>query len=350
MATYYVGIGGNNGNSGLTWALRKLTLNGAEDVPVVAGDTVIVGPGTYREQLTTDVSGTAGNPITYVGDESGILTDGVGGEIRVTGSNDDQTVTRSFGVTSTGHNYRTFRGIHFDTVGTAGINATGSNFVVEQCAFMSSSIGITASGTAALNYTIRRCLFLFISGTGVNSTHTVTVDNVGHLIENCVFLMPAGRGIDFTRTGGCTVRNCLFSAGTGVRQITAPAAGQTNTINNCIITGCGSGLVATATTDLTENYNALFGNSTARTNVTAGANSVAYTPLLLLPLLTMGLHTWRFPSLASASALAAIAGTGVASDDFFGTTRAATSSWGAVQQETTRRPNDAGYPRSRILQ
>ena len=60
MVDRYVGIGGNDGNSGLTWALRKLTLNGAEDTPVVAGDTVYVGPGVYRERLIVDVSGGAG--------------------------------------------------------------------------------------------------------------------------------------------------------------------------------------------------------------------------------------------------------------------------------------------------
>ena len=63
MTTRYVGKGGDDANSGLTWALRKLTLNGAEDTPVVAGDTVYVGAGTYRELLTYDVSGGAGTPI-----------------------------------------------------------------------------------------------------------------------------------------------------------------------------------------------------------------------------------------------------------------------------------------------
>ena len=62
MTTRYVGPGGSDANSGLTWALRKLTLNGVEDTPVVAGDTIYVGPGTYRETLTVDVSGTAGIP------------------------------------------------------------------------------------------------------------------------------------------------------------------------------------------------------------------------------------------------------------------------------------------------
>ena len=68
MTTLYVGPGGNDANNGLSWANRRLTLNGVEDKPVAAGDTVYVGPGVYRETLTVDVAGSSGNPITYIGD------------------------------------------------------------------------------------------------------------------------------------------------------------------------------------------------------------------------------------------------------------------------------------------
>lgn len=52
MPEYYVRKSGDDGNDGLTAATAKLTLNGAEDIPVAAGDTVHVGAGTYRELLT----------------------------------------------------------------------------------------------------------------------------------------------------------------------------------------------------------------------------------------------------------------------------------------------------------
>src|SRR3972149_365873 len=111
MTLRYVGPGGSDANSGLTWALRKLTLNGVEDTPVVAGDTIYVGPGTYRETLTVDVSGTAGNPITYIGDYSGANTDGIGGVVRITGSDNDQSATRAQCITAaTTKDYRTFQG------------------------------------------------------------------------------------------------------------------------------------------------------------------------------------------------------------------------------------------------
>lgn len=72
MTDYFVdALNGDDADDGLTFANAKLTLNGAEDVPVAANDTVYVGPGVYRETLTLDVDGSAGNPITYIGDISG---------------------------------------------------------------------------------------------------------------------------------------------------------------------------------------------------------------------------------------------------------------------------------------
>src|SRR3990172_11070704 len=113
MTTRYVGIGGNDGNSGLTWALRKLTLNGAEDTPVADTDIVYVGPGVYRELLTVDVSGTTG--ISYIGDVTGEHTDGVGGIVRITGSANDTTATRANCLTATSSAYRLFKGFLVDT-------------------------------------------------------------------------------------------------------------------------------------------------------------------------------------------------------------------------------------------
>lgn len=62
MTVRYAGPGGNDGNTGLSWAQRKLTLNGVENTPVEAGDIIYVAPGVYRETLTCDVSG--GNVYT----------------------------------------------------------------------------------------------------------------------------------------------------------------------------------------------------------------------------------------------------------------------------------------------
>src|SRR3990172_12539685 len=94
MTTYYVDWekADNTGN-GLTLATAKKTLNGAEDIPVVAGDFVWVRPGVYRETLTVDVSGSSGNLITYQGDVAGQIWH-PGGVVRITGSDDDIAAAR----------------------------------------------------------------------------------------------------------------------------------------------------------------------------------------------------------------------------------------------------------------
>src|SRR5690349_12759692 len=62
---YYVdGAQGNNQNDGLTLATAWKTIQKSFDA-AVAGSTVMIKGGTYYEQLTVKVSGTAGNPITF---------------------------------------------------------------------------------------------------------------------------------------------------------------------------------------------------------------------------------------------------------------------------------------------
>jgi hypothetical protein len=174
MATYYVGSGGSDAASGLSWAARKLTLNGAEDVPVAAGDTVYVGPGVYRELLTVDVSGSAGQPVTYIGDVSGEHTDGVGGVVRVTGSDNDQAAARANCITASSKAYRTFRGFSFDTTSSHLIAATsGASWIVEDCVFQGAGgICISVTGSAATGWSIRRCFFFGSANFMISFSHT----------------------------------------------------------------------------------------------------------------------------------------------------------------------------------
>lgn len=285
MATRYVGIGGSDANSGLTWALRKLTLNGVEDTPVVAGDTVYVGPGTYRELLTVDVSGSAGNPITYIGDFLGTNTDGVGGPVRITGSDNDQTEVRANAITATSKNYRTFKGFTIDLTTGAGITLITAcgNWIIENCYFgpATGAQHISVGGTGTTNV-IRNCYFTKRQGanTCILFTHSATVSTAAHVVENC-FIFGGGDGIASTRVGGITIRNCLIQySERGVRVATALAGGQTITVNNCTMSYCTTGMQATATGEIVENYNSLFDNGTNLTSVTAGANSNAFPPLL----------------------------------------------------------------------
>jgi hypothetical protein len=352
VTTYYVGPGGNNANNGLTWGTRKLTLNGAEDVPLVAGDQVYVGPGTYRELLTVDVSGSGGSPITYIGDYTGANTDGAGGVVRVTGSDNDQTATRANCITASSKDYRTFRGFTFDTTTATLVSLTTiTNWVIEDCAFGVTNagiVGLTCAGASQASLTVRRCVFYGNSTVNVHFTHTATVDNCGHVVENCVLLNANGNtSVRSDRIGGITVRNCLIhGAQTGARVQTALSVGQLMTVNNCLIVGCTTGLQATTTAEFSENYNTLYANATARTNVTAGANSLTYPPLYDTRWFFQTVFAGAGPSsdaqvvtpfdLASFSALLNVAGTSPPATDMRGTAvQGSQREWGPLEYDAT---------------
>jgi len=356
MTTRFVGKGGSDANSGLTWALRKLTLNGAEDIPVVPGDTVDVGPGTYRETLTVDVSGTSGNPITYIADVTGENTDSVGGIVRITGSDNDTSTTRNNGITATAKDYRTFRGFSFDsfTSNGEGINISNcDDLTIEDCSFFTGIGGWgTVISSTGVNLIIRRCLFLNTYWGGMQITHSTTHDNANDLIENCLFV----GGGNFTaircdRVGGVTVKNSMFIGNTGVRVQTALTVGQNLTVRNCIFQGLVTGVKATTTAEFDEDYNTFFANGTDRSNVNVGANSLTYPAIYVSPILVDGLKLpWQMGELSQWSQIARIAGNSEATDDLFGITRPATSakkSWGPIQlregarETTTTRSSSA---------
>lgn len=345
MTDRYVGPGGNDGNSGLTWALRKLTLNGVEDTPVVAGDTVYVGPGVYRETLTIDVPGSSGSIITYIADVTGEHTDGVGGIVRVTGSDNDQSATRARCIDCNGKDYRTFRGFHFDTVtgNTIYIYGGSDHITIEDCFaegyFYNGTILV--SGTPQSDVTIRRCVFIG-SRIAVNFVHSADVSASNHLVENCLIIGMSAYGVNVENIGDVTVRNCtILGANRGIMIGVSVPAGEQTIVNNCIIAYCQTGLQATATSDMTEDYNTFWGNITDRTSVNTGANSQAYPPLLLPPLLHSGASQasgytlpWWFGELSEWSQVRAITGSNEPSVDLQGIGRPATASknsWGALQ-------------------
>ncbi len=339
MTDYYVGPGGSDANDGQSWANRKLTLGGAEALSLTGGDNVYVAPGVYRESLSVGNSGSVGNHISYIADLTGEKTDGVGGKVRITGSDNDQTQTRTTCVVATGYDYRTFRGFHMDGASTQQMDLTDCDtWVIEDCCFdlagLLDNIMVDGSGQNAI--TIRRCLFLGgQSGNGsVSFEHTATLQG-NHIVENCVFIHTRGRNINIVRVGEITVKNCLF-IGDGIRVTTAIAGGDTVDVNNCIFFNAGTALRGTTTGEIVEDYNCFYENGTDRNNVNTGANSVSYIPGFNLCSLLSGIKLPQQPffALHEWSALAAIAGTGEATDDFYGLTRPTTSakkSWGPIQ-------------------
>ena len=344
MTTRYVGTGGNNSNDGLSWANRKLTLNGVEDSPVEAGDTVYVAPGVYRETLTCDVDGTSGaGVITYIGDYDGSHTDGVGGIVRISGSNNDTSATRTRGILC-GKDYRTFKGFTFDYVTGYAIEVSSgaaANIIIEKCYFQPGNKAGVLINTATTAVTIRNCYFDGCS-TGINIIHSSTVDSSAIAVENCIFTNST-TSVSLTRYGGVTVRNCLFWGGTGlgrgVYMPTSPAAGQTCTVNNCLFWGGYRAMEAGAAGFLVEDYNNIIAANAARVNVAVGAHSTAY-PIMADPrwffeMVNGGTMLTPF-DLASYSQLIDVAGTSSTTADLRGTTKQGTQrEWGALEYDST---------------
>lgn len=354
MTDRYVGPGGNDGNSGLTWALRKLTLNGVEDTPIVAGDTVYVGPGVYREQLVCDVVGTSGNVITYIGDVTGENTDGVGGIVRVTGSDDDETVTRTIAI-EIDRDYRTFRGFAVDLAGTAFRNVGGDYNIVEDCFVQYCGVAIM-NGASCTDCIVRRC---FCISRGTAGAETIDFNesgggdqsDTGHLIENCIVI--GARNANCIRSqgqGGMTIKNCLLHGGYRGVFSQSQAVGQSIDVNNCIIINCYHGLEGEVLGDLIEDYNTFWGNTANRDTVDTGANSEDFPPLFTPPLLLDGFQfPWWFGELSEWSKVARIAGTSEPTDDFFGIARPTTSSkksWGPLQLREAERETTTVYDSS----
>jgi hypothetical protein len=114
----------------------------------------------------------------------------------------------------------------------------------------------------------------------------------------------------------------------GIRTVQTIDASFPVNVTNSIICYCNVGFQAVVLGDIVENYNSVFGNNTARSNVNTGANSDTKPAIFAMPLLLGGyqLPAPSSTSLSPYSPIRAIAGSGEASEDLYGMTRPTTSS------------------------
>jgi hypothetical protein len=341
MTTYYVGPSAAGDEDGSSWANRYGSLNDAENTPVVAGDTVYVGPGTYRELLTCDVSGSSGNLISYIGDYTGEHTDGVGGVIRITGSDNDTTRTRDRCIYSNSKNYRLFRGFSMDMVAEECIQFTSSNYwTIDECCFSffdNYALFIPYSNNA----TISNCYFLGTLGDYLSSIrfYGAPTDDTANVISNCIF--DGGyRGIWADSVGGVTIKNSAIMkmAGAGVYSASL-STDQTTTANNCLLLNCSVALESDDSDEFDEDYNSIVDCLTARTNVNVGGNSNTYPALFdtrwFHELANGGRLVTPF-DLASYSELIDVAGTSPTTTDMRGTSAInSVREWGSLEYDST---------------
>ena len=356
MTIRYVGIGGSDSADGLSWANRKLTLNGVEDSPVVAGDTVYVGPGMYRETLTLDVSGSSGNPITYIADWTGANTDLIGGIVSISGSNDDLSITRNYAVQwGANANYRTFRGFQvYRTTSAFYCNVVSyqmTNLIIEDCYLGDNSVISIPSNTSANipeSFIIRRCVIHNIA-----MLSTVDRDTVDSLIENCLFIplatLPLARSIYIQGYYNITINNCTIAS--GQRMIVYMNSGANVVyLYNTVYEGAYFTCSPSGGSLIDDYCNFSHTQLSQGATHTIGSNSTEYINLFTLPLLHNEkglLYPFEQCSLSPESAVALLpCDSNSASEDLFGITRPATLSKrtrGAIQYNILERETTIVY-------
>lgn len=153
-------------------------------------------------------------------------------------------------------------------------------------------------------------------------------------------------GIRSDRVGGIIVRNCTITGVVnGIRIVVALTVGQTVDVSYSAITDNNVGVQATVSGEIVEDNNTISGNSTNRTNVTAGGSSNGYMPGYKPSLFYAGIRyaPVAIGELADWSALKRLAGSGSVPDDIYGMTRPATEAknslgsyqYNDIQRETT---------------
>lgn len=305
MATYYVATYGSNANNGTSpatpWKDISFAIGTATGTNpgLVAGDTVWVAPGVYRESLSAALeylggNGTAGSPITIKGDPQATQawTATSAGVVRWTVFPTDIT-NATVGwrlLIATSKNYIKWESLYFDTYTSSyAVDLTtcrGWSFA--KCSFSvvtlnAQCIRMTNTAGVPFDFTLDRCVILSGQCMTVNYTrHTSTYD-LNLTIKDCIFLgLPSpGQAIVCTPTGS-------GSDGNGIRIYNSHFQGfdsqtiyisSTNTTNNSVVKNCvllRGNIFGGTTGAVVQTYNrlinvALQNTATSATTLTAGS-------------------------------------------------------------------------------
>lgn len=348
MATYYVRKTGNDGSAGTSAGAAWLTIGKALGAAGIAsGDTVYIGPGTYRETVTVAMTSAVAETFV-IGDVDGSHTGDAPGPIIWTAYTTSDIVAPANAVTLSlnGKDHLTFQNL----IIIGGNNnpsciqaqtTLASDIKFQDCMFTTIKTGalLVADNISnvAINWTFDRCFFHGASSMYFNQGGAVDYD-VGVTIQNCFFYCDGGIGMTFISAGSATgkpggpkVYGCTFlTAGGWALYLQGGWSTTTKALwYNNLIDG-SNGIVSDNATTATEDYNYIFISGTARSNVTAGANSIAGANPSYAPNFSMGNdHQWGqrtrapFTPLAGSPLLGFGNGTGVPAVDMLNRARPA---------------------------
>lgn len=309
MTVYYVSPSGSDANNGLgpdashasnkPWVSLGKALGAAG---IASGDTVYVGPGTYREVLTlalasptvtTSVLADPGNAQGFK-DSGAVLLAAAPVVWTAYLTNDTTAPSASSIMNLNGRDFLLFDGFLFIGGGGTIITGTTTNstdITYRNCTFLGSGLfsGITYTGLAdiASNWTISRCVLFGATGISITLPTSASADYDSNFqIVNCLFLGSpssavtiATSGAGAFKGGGVDVLNCTF-LGKGASLATTSANVSTTipcTIYNCITYTSSAALNANTAGQIVEDYNYIV-SGTPRTNVSVGAASITGNP------------------------------------------------------------------------
>jgi len=144
--------------------------------------------------------------VTYlIGDESGVNTDGIGGVVRVTGSNNDTSATRANCVWVDGKDHYIIRGFRFDSTTSHLVRLDEADHItIEDCRMVNPGTHCVDIDIHDNNH-VRRCvLYAGEGGNGVN-IHGASGSEKLNVVENCY--IQAFRCVSVDGRGGTTVKN-----------------------------------------------------------------------------------------------------------------------------------------------
>jgi len=311
MATYYVcSSTGSDANNGLgpdashasnkPWLTIQKCLGAAG---ISSGDTVYIGPGTYREVVTvamtsavaeTSVLGDPGNAQGFK-TAAGVLVSAAEVIWTAYTTNDTTAPSASATLNLAGRDFLTFQYITFVQGSSYVVQAdtnTSTNITIRDCSLMATGttnmISITGAFSVVANWLVERTVF-FGSGASVFNIQPATgagADwDLGFVVRNCAYygagsssgflaVVQASGGLA-NKPGGVLVYNCtVIGAGimwTATDVSTTIPCQVNNSVN--VAFSVGGSVKATTLGMLVENYNYLR-NSTTHNNVTQGANTV----------------------------------------------------------------------------
>lgn len=233
MTTYYVGAGGNDGNTGESWAQRWLTIGQANST-LAAGDEVQIGTSTYAEAIQPSNNGSNGSPITYSAYGNGpvVVTGGaVGGNtygiyldnkdyIEVDGlifEKQDSAATDLWASIRGGSTYCVLQNCIFRATvissATWGITLNASHYnIIKQCRFevwgsFSAEVGNQIHITEGDYNLIQDCDFW-----DCMVGHTVVqIEGESNIVQGCLFRNLWHRAIALQWHTAATVRECRYN-------------------------------------------------------------------------------------------------------------------------------------------